>query len=233
MFWGDNTLRARLGGLIEPYNQSRIEGASYRMSVGKEVFVSPTRKPIDPRFKLPTALCHRQWFTIPPGQFGFILTEESVSVPEDAIALISIRARYKFLGLVNVSGFHVDPGYSGRLMFSVFNSSPNPVHLRRGDECFLIWYAGLDGPSAVSGKKPRNEIPSELTGPLSEGVGSFSMLQSEIEFLKRWVYIIKAVGGAIIGASLLAIALINLYAYGDTTSIQPVMPFDWENILTP
>ncbi len=209
MFWGDNTLRARLEELITPYNQSRIEGASYRMSVGKEVFVSPTSKPIDPRFKLPTILCHKEWFTIPPGQFGFILTEEHVSVPESAIALISIRARYKFRGLVNVSGFHVDPGYSGRLMFSVFNSGPNSVHLRRGDECFLIWYAELDGPSAVSAKEPRNEIPSELTGPLSEGMESFSMLRSEIENLKQSVRVIVTVASALIPVALLGVALLS------------------------
>ena len=50
-------------------------------------------------------------FTIPPGQFAFLLTEEVVSVPPDALAFISIRAKTKFRGLVNVSGFHVDPGY--------------------------------------------------------------------------------------------------------------------------
>jgi dUTPase len=70
-------------------------------------------------------------FTIPPGQFAFLLTEEVVSVPADALAFISVRARTKFRGLVNVSGFHVDPGYRGQLTFSVFNAGPAPIHLKR------------------------------------------------------------------------------------------------------
>jgi hypothetical protein len=45
-------------------------------------------------------------FTIPPGQFAFLLTKEVVSVPADALAFISIRVKTKFRGLVNVSGWH-------------------------------------------------------------------------------------------------------------------------------
>ena len=41
MFWGDTTLKGRLSGLIYPYDPNRIECASYRLSVGKEVYVSP------------------------------------------------------------------------------------------------------------------------------------------------------------------------------------------------
>ena len=83
-------------------------------------------------------------FTIPPGQFAFLLTEEVVSVPADALAFISIRAKTKFRGLVDVSGFHVDPGYCGQLTFAVFNAGPVPIHLKRGQPIFLIWYASLD-----------------------------------------------------------------------------------------
>ena len=50
---------------------------------------------------------------IPPGQFAFLLTAETVTMPDNAIAFISIKARLKFNGLINISGFHVDPGYRG------------------------------------------------------------------------------------------------------------------------
>jgi len=35
-------------------------------------------------------------------------------------------------------------GYRGRLTFSVFNAGPVPIHLKRGQPIFLIWYASLD-----------------------------------------------------------------------------------------
>src|SRR5258707_11545447 len=109
MFWGGLRLEKELPALVTDYKPERIDGASYRLRVGPEVYVSPTGESDDPRNKPKTQLVHGQGFTIPAGQFGFILTEETVSVPVTAMALISIRATYKFRGLVNVSGFHVDP----------------------------------------------------------------------------------------------------------------------------
>jgi len=180
MFWGGERLHDELGALISDYDPERLDHASYRLRVGPEIYVSPTGEPDDPRNKPKTSLVQGQGFTIPAGQFGFILTEETIRVPVTAIAFISIRAGYKFRGLVNVSGFHVDPNYEGRLIFSVFNAGPGPVHLSRGEPCFLIWYADLDRPSDVKLRKGYDSIPSELTGPIAGGLQSFAGLLSKI-----------------------------------------------------
>jgi dCTP deaminase len=180
MFWGGERLKAELGALVDDYDVARIDRASYRLRVGAEVYVSPTGEPDDPRNKPKRQLKAGQGFTIPAGQFGFILTEERIRVPVGAIAFISIRAGYKFRGLVNVSGFHVDPNYEGRLIFSVFNAGPGPVHLSRGKACFLIWYADLDQPSDLEKRVGFDSIPSELTGPIAGGLQSFAGLLSKI-----------------------------------------------------
>jgi dCTP deaminase len=99
MFWGGERLRSELGPLISDYSPDRLDRASYRLRVGPEVYVSPTGEPDDPRNKPKTQLTEGQGFTIPAGQFGFVLTEETVRVPVEAIAFISIRAGYKFRGL--------------------------------------------------------------------------------------------------------------------------------------
>lgn len=180
MFWGGERLKVELGELITDFDLKRVDHASYRLRVGPEIYVSPTGEPDDPRNKPKTLLTEGQGFTIPAGQFGFVLTEERVTVPKEAIAFISIRAGYKFRGLVNVSGFHVDPNYEGRLIFSVFNAGPGPVHLSRGEPCFLIWYADLDRPSDVEKKLGFDSIPSDLTGPIAGGLQSFAGLLSKI-----------------------------------------------------
>jgi dCTP deaminase len=180
MFWGSKKLKAELPKLIPSFVEDRLDGAAYRLSVGQEVYVSPTGQPDDPRNKPKTILNPDAGFSVPPGQFGFILTEEAIAVPSNAMALISIRATYKFAGLVNVSGFHVDPGFSGKLLFSVFNAGPNPVHLSRGEECFLIWYASLTQPGPAEEKRGYSHIPSNLTGPLASGIHSFASLESKI-----------------------------------------------------
>lgn len=180
MFWGGERLKIQLPQLYSDYDPLRLDHASYRLRIGPEVFVSPTGEAGDPRNKPKTQLLEGQGFTIPAGQFGFILTEDRVRVPEDAIAFISIRAGYKFRGLVNVSGFHVDPNYDGRLIFAVFNAGPGPVHLSRGEPCFLIWYADLDRPSKVERRVGFDTIPSELLGPIADGLQSFAGLLSKI-----------------------------------------------------
>ena len=51
-----------------------------------------------------------QPFVIPPGQFGYLLSKETVRVPPNSMAFISMRTGIKYQGLINVSGFRVTPG---------------------------------------------------------------------------------------------------------------------------
>lgn len=143
-FWSGETLAERLSQLVDPFVSDRIDCAAYQLAVGPEVYISPDEKTPNPTTTTVRRLGLDEAFAIPPGQFAHLLTEEIVSVPDDALAFISIRARVKFRGLINVSGFHVDPGYRGQLTFAVYNAGPAPVQLQRGYPCFLIWYASLD-----------------------------------------------------------------------------------------
>jgi len=103
-----------------------------------------------------------------------------VTVPNTALAFISVRATRKFRGLANVSGFHVDPGYSGRLVFSVFNAGPGSVHLARGDDCFLIWYADLDRTTVLAKTVGGFEdIPTKLINPIAGEIQSLAGLLSK------------------------------------------------------
>jgi dCTP deaminase len=190
MFWSGEKLRAELhkNSIITDYDERRVDHACYKMRVGAEVYVSPTGEPGDSRNKPKTLLASGpapdflgDTFAIPSGQFGFIITEETVTIPSNVLAFISMRATYKFQGLVNVSGFHVDPTYKGKLIFSVFNAGPNAVHLRRGEQCFQIWFADLSSPCKEGETSGYNEIPSKLIGPIAEGVQSFSSLNSKID----------------------------------------------------
>src|SRR5208337_5222667 len=136
----------------------------------------------DAKTKSKISLAEGQSFTVPPGQFAFLLTEERVTIPPNAIAFISVRAGVKFRGLVNVSGFHVDPGYHGRLVFSVFNAGPAPVHLQRGDDCFLIWYADLDRTSTrIKSGEGFDNIPTKLINPIAGEIQSFEGLLAKIK----------------------------------------------------
>jgi dCTP deaminase len=180
MFWGNKILALRLKELITEYDESRLDRATYRLRIGPEIYVSPTGEPADPKNKPKALLAPGAPFTIPAGQFAFLLTQESITVPNDAIAFISIRASYKFRGLINVSGFHVDPGYNGRLIFAVFNAGPGPVHLAQGEECFHIWYGNIEGAVEFEPKIGPQSIPSNIINSISGEIQSFAGLDAKI-----------------------------------------------------
>ncbi len=182
MFWSGETLKDRLDALIDPFVPERVDCAAYTLSIGPEVYVSPNDQTADPATITVRKLADGDGFTIPPGQFAFLITEEIVTVPADALAFISIRAKTKFRGLVNVSGFHVDPGFRGQLTFAVFNAGPVPIHLKRGQAIFLIWYASLDCETALKkdGKIHKGLDPELITAVAGE-LQSFAGLSKKIK----------------------------------------------------
>ena len=88
--------------------------------------------------------------------------------------------------MVNVSGFHVDPGYCGQLTFAVFNAGPVPVHLRRGQPTFLIWYASLDRETDFKKDgKVHKGIDSDIVTAISGELQSFASLSNKINDIDK------------------------------------------------
>jgi dCTP deaminase len=228
-FWSGETLTERLADLIKPFSRERIDCAAYTLAVGPEVYVSPNDQTVDPTTVTVRRLADGEAFTIPPGQFAFLLTEEVVSVPADAIAFISIRAKIKFKGLVNVSGFHVDPGYCGQLTFAVFNAGPVPIHIKRGQPIFLIWYACLDRETAFKkdGKIQKGidiEAVTSVAGELQSFAGLSKKLKDQDKSLGDRIHAIEREQTYYrgIGALVLAIAVaLSVNWLKDTVAAKP------------
>src|SRR5690606_12886960 len=123
------------------YNEENLKQASYELKLGSEVYLTDNKKQVK------TILTDKKGvITINPGQFALLLTEETVNIPGDLLGFISIKASEKLKGLINVSGFHVDPGFKGKLLFSVYNASPSRIQLTKGNPYFLIWFSELITP---------------------------------------------------------------------------------------
>ncbi|WP_054086922.1 MULTISPECIES: dCTP deaminase domain-containing protein [Pseudomonas syringae group] len=195
-FWSGETLHKRLNDIIKPFAPGKVGCAAYTLAIGSEIYVSPNEYTVDPTTVTVRRLMDGEAFTIPPGQFAFLVTEEIVLIPDDALAFISVRAKIKFRGLVNVSGFHVDPGYKGQLTFAVFNSGPVPIHLKRGQSIFLIWFAGLDCKTALkkSGKIQLGidpEIVTAVGGELQSFAGISKKLKDVDKELSERIHSIE------------------------------------------
>ena len=181
-FWSSQTLKARIPAdqLVSPYDASRVIHSAYEMGVGVEAFV--TSNPSD-KTHLPVGTK----IVIPPGQFGLLVTQETVYVPHNAIAFISIRAGIKFQGLVNVSGFHVDPGYRGQLKFAVYNAGSRTIVLDQDQRVFMIWFADLDqaDENPYPDRPPaQSAITADDVARIQGDVASPAVLQKQIDELR-------------------------------------------------
>jgi dCTP deaminase len=195
-FWTSEAMKIRLPQLIAPYREDRVKNCSYEMSLGAQVFVTgedKTKRLIDPGSQI----------VIPPGQFANLLTEETVSVPDTVLGLISVKFTLKQPGLVNVSGFHVDPGYTGKLLFSVYNAGPQAVPITSGEPAFLLWYCSLESATGdLYAKPPRTDITDSDVQHLGGEVSSPQELARRLEKLedrfKVGAWVAAAIATAII-----------------------------------
>jgi dCTP deaminase len=211
-FWCSTTLRERVVDekLILPYNADHVQHSAYELSVGREAYITSVSKE---KTRVPPG----EKIIIPPGQFGLLTTREVVRVPEDTIAFISIRARIKFRGLVNVSGFDVDPGYKGHLKFAVYNAGSQPVVLDQKQRVFMIWFSELDDVDKEPYKnKPRGRhiIDSDDVTKIQGDVASPAELKKRIDELERKLTNVGWLLGILvsIGAGILAKGIYDSYA---------------------
>lgn len=148
--------------VIVGFDEDKVKEASYTLTVGNEAFITSNPKSkLDNVKKLDISdgYCY-----IPPGQFAYLITNEEVKIPEDCLAFISMKFSTKAAGLVNVSGFHVDPGYSGKLIFAVYNAGVKNIPIRKDMDIFLIWFSDLDqtDEKPKKSKKGFNTIPNSI-----------------------------------------------------------------------
>jgi len=168
--------------LVEPFNPERVSQGAYELSLSHDVITTPP-DPADNQTAEATGVLR-----IPSGQFGILYTREEVRIPSNVLAFISIKASVKFDGLVNISGFHVDPGFHGRLKFSVYNAGSQPIFLQIGQPAFLIWFSDLD----QSTRDPYNGTHQNQGGitpherqRMDKGVASPAALDDRLKLLER------------------------------------------------
>lgn len=208
MFLSQQEIKARLPSLIHPRNEALVREVCYDLCVGDEVYRSEEHLPERLSDGSPYMILH-------PGQFALVKTFEVVTVPPDLVGLISIRSEYKFQGLINVSGFHVDPTYSGNLIFAVQNVGPNDIRLRYREPAFMIMWARLSEPYMPLESAQRRpgfaNIPGRLMAQLGGGAITLSQLKREVDKLQTEVKLFAGLAIALILALIGAVLKVVIH----------------------
>lgn len=166
----------------------------HHLHLGREVYISTD--------DLPKHLKKGEYFVIKPGDFVLLLTSEVIRLPDDVMGFISMRFDYKQKGLINVSGFHVDPGYHGKLIFSAFNAGPRDIVLHENEGVFMIFFQKIpqgsssnstDTLDSTKNDKPEFEkIPSDMIESIR---GKSVTLSSNATRLEKLEFYVKVLGG--------------------------------------
>lgn len=153
------------------------------LSLGNEVYVSSDTTPR--RLKL------GEFVVIHPGEFVLLLTKEKLHLDSDVMGFISMRFDYKQKGLINVSGFHVDPNFEGQLIFSAFNAGPRDIILRESDPVFMIFFERMA--KHCDSKHPGfDHIPTDMVEQIQ---GKSVTLSSNAQRLDRLEMYLKILVG--------------------------------------
>jgi len=182
-FISEEEIRNRLDLLFKEDNFNKDcfskSGASYDLRLGKEALVTPGKEP--------KQLKEGEILNIGPGQFAVLITKEFLRMPNDLLGFITIRFRYKSKGLVNISGFHVDPGFKGNLVFSVYNAGPSTVTLRGGEKVFSIFFAKISPPTTYENGdyNEQKRIPLDIIETLAGArIPSLQLLEDRVN--RNW-----------------------------------------------
>lgn len=170
------------------YNEDRVEEAAYALSLGNEAYRTDNKDR-----KIEVLDDKSRTIEINPGQFTLLMTDEYVCIPKDKLAFISIKAKQKLKGLINVSGFHVDPGFEGKLLFSVYNAGPSTITLETKKPYFLIWFANLESEAnngdeytTKNHHQGQKNIPLDYVDVLKSGeISSPNVLSNKIDNLEN------------------------------------------------
>lgn len=132
---------------------------------------------------------------------------EWLAMPPHLMAFITLRSTFKFQGLVNISGFHVDPSFQGRLLFAVQNVGPSDIRLRYLEPTFTIFFAEVHGSTGPPrDRPPLSGIRLQDVQSLGGGSVSLAKLKKELDTVRLMVLVY----GPFAVAAFIAL-LINLF----------------------
>jgi len=180
----------------EGYNPNEAKRAAYDLHLGEYAYLTGS--------DYPQKLSEKQPFiSIPRGQFALLITKEYVTMPKDYLGLISTKFGFKEQGLINVSGFHVDPGFHGKILFSVFNAGPMDVVLEYDKPTFMLFFYKLHkevGNPYNGERQGQTHLPTNIVTSLKGSSASLSDVDKRVSQLETTTKVYWAVLIALIGA---------------------------------
>ncbi|WP_144646577.1 dCTP deaminase domain-containing protein [Priestia megaterium] len=115
---------------------------------------------LDHRESKPSSLSERGKIKLTPGAAVIIQTKEFVHFPKTRFGQIVPKVGLLRKGISNTTS-KIDPGYSGRLLITLFNLGKNTIHLEKGEKFCTLIVHDVSAPGVKHYDKPPKELQAD------------------------------------------------------------------------
>ena len=141
--------------------QKILTALNYDFSLSSRVLKSSFPQPIDID-DLPATT--KSKFVVEPGEVVFVLTQETLSMPDNVMALL-IQRKLSHDGIMILGGLSIDPLYEGKLLIGLYNLSSSKYPIIPGRKLIAAQFYRLSEDEGKNIVKPDVKImdfPDEL-----------------------------------------------------------------------
>jgi deoxycytidine triphosphate deaminase len=177
------------GLLLINADLNKVQGASYDLRLGDDYCQNGEIQTLSPTKSI---------IVLEPGNYAIVSSLEIANFPKDIAGRYDLTVGNFIKGIILSNGPQVDPGFSGALLCTLFNSSNKDVSLRRGDKFASIEFIKLIEPTLpYSGQYQNKAALWEYIKEKSSSGVIFNLrieiksLQNEINALKNEKWYIK------------------------------------------
>ena len=182
------------GKVIENGSISNCGSLKYDFTLSDEILKSDFSTPI--KFD-ELSVEERRKALIQPGEVVYVLTKEKVNLPPNMYMSLSANRGMSEYGVLTLGGFAVDPGYSGRLMFGLYNYSSTPFTLIPNSKLIGGIFYRLDkneiiDADSLESPKPIDAFPARLVSIISKySPAGMSSLDESIKAISKQMEALK------------------------------------------
>jgi dCTP deaminase len=148
--------------IIEPFDESLVEPATYDLRLFYKVLASPVgEKQLGRVIDLRDS---PDGCNVLPGQMVGILSYEKIRLPLNISGRFGIRSSLARKGINAFGGIQLDPGFRGRLIMNLINVGPEPIQIRYKDPVFSVEFSKLDEMAEIGYNGPyqdQDDFPAD------------------------------------------------------------------------